>query len=229
MILNNENKLSVIGTEIVDLQKHIERKNQTINRANSECATYKKQIEKLLRELKERSDSENFDEDKEKLLNVKKAREAEILQEKVLNLENEVKIKELEYTSNSTRLEQNLTFSREANAKLLSDYNMVQDKNDKMTRHQNNLIQDLKEEISKMTLRMTHLQIFKDEYDQTIAAEREKIDQETKLIIQEKEEELKVTKSDKNILQKEVDKLKSEYNQNMASIKLMELELEEKL
>ena len=95
----------MIGTEIIDLQKHIERKNQTINRANSESATYKKQIEKLLEALKEKSDSESFDDDKEKLLNVKKARESEQLAEKILNLENDIKIKDLENKSNILRLE----------------------------------------------------------------------------------------------------------------------------
>lgn len=67
----------MIGTEIVDLQKHIERKNQTINRSNSEAATYKKQIEKLIEALKEKSDSESFDDEREKLMNVQKARLAE--------------------------------------------------------------------------------------------------------------------------------------------------------
>ena len=42
LILENEKKLHMIGTEIFDLQKNIERKNQTINRANTEALVYKK-------------------------------------------------------------------------------------------------------------------------------------------------------------------------------------------
>ena len=86
LILENEKKFQAVGSEISDLQKHIERKNATINRANNEAATYKKQIEKLLEALKEKSDSESFDDEKEKLLNVKKAREADMLKEEIKNL-----------------------------------------------------------------------------------------------------------------------------------------------
>ena len=86
LILENEKKFQAVGSEIQDLQKHIERKNATINRANNEAATYKKQIEKLLEALKEKSDSESFDDEKEKLLNVKKAREADMLKEEIKNL-----------------------------------------------------------------------------------------------------------------------------------------------
>ena len=86
LILENEKKFQAVGGEIQDLQKHIERKNATINRANNEAATYKKQIEKLLEALKEKSDSESFDDEKEKLLNVKKAREADMLKEEIKNL-----------------------------------------------------------------------------------------------------------------------------------------------
>jgi len=34
LILGNEKKLSDIGSEIVSMQRHLEQKNQTINRAN---------------------------------------------------------------------------------------------------------------------------------------------------------------------------------------------------
>ena len=48
---------------------------------------YSKQVEKLLEELKEKSDSESFDDEKEKLLNVKKAMQVDKLKEDVKNLE----------------------------------------------------------------------------------------------------------------------------------------------
>jgi hypothetical protein len=66
---------------------------------------YKKQIEKLMEELKEKSDSESFDDEREKLLNIRKAREAELLGEKVKNLENDLKMKDLEHSQNLKRLE----------------------------------------------------------------------------------------------------------------------------
>ena len=45
-------------------------KNKLILQSNEESSTYKKQIEKLLEELREKSDSESFDDEKERILNV---------------------------------------------------------------------------------------------------------------------------------------------------------------
>lgn len=58
-----------------------------------------------MEELKEKSDSESFDDEREKLLNIRKAREAELLGEKVKNLENDIKMKDLEHSQNLKRLE----------------------------------------------------------------------------------------------------------------------------
>ena len=60
---------------------------------------FKAQIEKLLEELREKSDSESFDDDKEKLLNVQKAGrgkalEADRLKTQVKNMQEEAKLKE---------------------------------------------------------------------------------------------------------------------------------------
>jgi hypothetical protein len=61
---------------------------------NEEAEVAKKQIEKLLEQLRDKSESENFDEEKERILNVQKAMESETLKEriKVLNSENNVRV-----------------------------------------------------------------------------------------------------------------------------------------
>ncbi len=64
-------------------------KNKLLQQANEETSTYKKQIEKLLEELREKSDSESFDDEKERIMNVKKAQEAESLKERVKYLTQE--------------------------------------------------------------------------------------------------------------------------------------------
>jgi len=83
----------------------LERKNQSLNRAADETMVYKKQIEKLLEELKDKSDSESFDDEKEHLLNVKKAMESDQLKEQLKNLNNEAKVRELEFGTNYKRIE----------------------------------------------------------------------------------------------------------------------------
>ena len=53
---------------------------------------YKKQVENLLNELKDKSDSESFDDEKNKLLNVKKALRADQLEQQNASLKNEIKL-----------------------------------------------------------------------------------------------------------------------------------------
>lgn len=47
---------------------------------------FKKQIDKLIEQLRDKSDSESFDDEKEKILNVEKALEADRLKAKVRNM-----------------------------------------------------------------------------------------------------------------------------------------------
>ena len=67
-------------------------KNKQIARTQEEIGVYQKQQEKLLDELREKSDSESFDDEKQRILNVKKAMEADQLKEKLKNLNQEMKI-----------------------------------------------------------------------------------------------------------------------------------------
>ena len=57
---------------------------------------------------------------------MKKAREAEFLIEKIKNLENEAKIKELEFQSTIKRYQANIQYSRDANLNLKNDYDLLQ-------------------------------------------------------------------------------------------------------
>ena len=112
---------------------------------------FKTQIEKLVEELREKSDSESFEDDKEKLLNVQKALEADRLKTQVKNMQAEAKLKEEETRTNLDRLENQLKFSRDANASLKNDYDLFQDKFDKNMKATNNINADLKEEIQELT------------------------------------------------------------------------------
>lgn len=134
---------------------------------------YKKQIEKLLEELKDKSDSESFDDEKEKLLNVKKAMEADQLKEELKNLKLDMKSRELEYLTNLKRIESNLHFSREANQNLKNDYDNLQDKFDKHMKASNNLYQDLKEEMEAQNQELMKLKIFQDDSNDIMQKERE--------------------------------------------------------
>jgi len=144
LILENEEKLGQIAQEIQDLQKHIDLKNKALVRQTEETRVYQKQIDKLLEELRDKSDSESFDDEKEKLLNVEKALEADRLKERLKNLKIEVAQKDEELKSNLQRLNNSLKFSRGANVNLKNDYDSLQNKFDKHMKATNNLNLDLK-------------------------------------------------------------------------------------
>jgi hypothetical protein len=77
-----------------------------------------------LDELKEKSESEDFEEEKKKLLNVEVGVDVESLKSKIKQLNVEMKIKQQEFQTNIARLENNIKFSREANSKLRQDYDL---------------------------------------------------------------------------------------------------------
>ena len=76
-----------------------------MTRSYEENQTYQAQIEKLLDELREKSDSESFDDEKERIMNVQKALEADQLKERLKNLKNDLLIKENEFRVNVKRVE----------------------------------------------------------------------------------------------------------------------------
>ena len=110
------------------MQRIINSKNIEITRKQEEATVYKMQVEKLIEELKEKSDSESFDDEKEKLLNMKKAREAEMLTEKIKNLEVQIKLNQSDAKASMKRIEDNLKFSRDSNQNLKNDYDLLTEK-----------------------------------------------------------------------------------------------------
>lgn len=72
----------------------VEIKNKSIQRANQEKQVFQKQIDKLIEELREKSDSESFEDEKEKLLNVEKALELGRVKENLKNLKLDLQAKE---------------------------------------------------------------------------------------------------------------------------------------
>ena len=85
----------------------------------------------MLEELKDKSDSESFDDEKEKLLNVKKAMQLDKLKEEVKNLELELKQLKFDNDANISRLQSNLNSQKIANQNLKNDYDSLQEKFDK--------------------------------------------------------------------------------------------------
>jgi len=89
--------------------------------------------------------------------------QAELLKSSVKNLNAEMKVKQSEFAANLLRLEGNLKFSRDANANLKQDYDLLLVKFDKHMKASNNLNLDLKEELRQLNDKTSKLQIFYDD------------------------------------------------------------------
>lgn len=130
---------------------------------------YNKQVEKLMEELKDKTDSESFDDEKEKLLNVKKAMQLDKLKEEVKNLELELKQLKTDSNSNIARLQSNLEYARLANQGLKQDYDALQEKFDKNLKASNNINAELKEDVDKLMDKNSKLQILVDDSVEEVA------------------------------------------------------------
>ena len=76
-------------------------------------------------ELRDKSDSESFDDEKTRILNVQKALEGEQLKKRLASLQAEIQIKGEDAKQNLSRLEGNLKFSQDANTNLKNDYDLL--------------------------------------------------------------------------------------------------------
>mmetsp|Transcript_28419 Transcript_28419/g.43023 ORF Transcript_28419/g.43023 Transcript_28419/m.43023 type:complete len:158 (-) Transcript_28419:454-927(-) len=77
LILDNQSKLLQLGQDIQLFQKTIESKNKQVNRAKDEAKVFEKQVISLEEKLKEKSDTETYEDEEEMKKNEKKAKEAE--------------------------------------------------------------------------------------------------------------------------------------------------------
>ena len=84
-------------------------------------------------------------------------------------------------------------------------------------------------DIDKLNQKCSHLQVFKDEHEENLLAERQKMQKEFHLAADAKDEEIKLANQERDKIKQELDVYKSEFQMKMTQVKLMEIELEEKL
>ena len=73
IIIGAEEAQNDLNNDIIGLQQVIDRKNKTIAAGEDETKVYKLQIDKLLKELADKSGSESYSDEEKKLEQVKKA------------------------------------------------------------------------------------------------------------------------------------------------------------
>lgn len=168
LIIGHESKLQASRQELVDIQKLVKSVRKTSQQYQIEAFEHKKQVEKLIEELRDKSDSESFDDEKERILNVKKALEADQLRVKVKNLEAEINELEKNHQVNVSKIEGSLNFSRAANQGLKNDYDLLQEKFEKHMKATNNTNQELKEQIEEYLKKLNILQMQVDDHERLL-------------------------------------------------------------
>ena len=108
------------------------------------------------------------------------------------------------------RIEAQLKFSNDANENIKSDYDLLQEKFDKHLKATNNLLLDQKDELEELTNRCVKLQIFQDDHQDSLEAEKDKLKKEFEPIIKEKDKMLREFSDENMKYQNEIEELKED-------------------
>lgn len=93
----------------------------------------------------------------------------------------------------------------------------------------NNLNLDLKGEIGELHGKVGKLQMFFEDSEEHMSRERDQIKKEAAVVMKEKDEVVADAIEERDLAKQEVMAMKSDYNLKTTQIKLLEMELEEKL
>ena len=110
-----------------------------------------------------------------------------------------------------------------------SDYDIMTDKFDKQSKAQNNLNQDLKDEITELNNKVSKLQIFYDDSEEIMNTQKAKTKKLIDETTAESTKQIEDMQKERDDCKKELESFKAEFNMKMTQIKIMEMELEEKL
>lgn len=127
------------------MQKTAELKTKLVERVEDEKKTLQKQFEKLVKELKENSDSESADEIDQKVKQVELKQHVAILEGRLKNRDSPLKLQIEEAQKALEVMQAQYDYSCRANASLREDYDLLQGKLDKTMKTANNQVSDRNE------------------------------------------------------------------------------------
>ena len=251
LLHQNENIVAQQAAEVKDIILKLEVNKVQLDRVRDENQALKRQNEKLTEDLKEKSmlASATQEMNKTNVSSVSKKdalqtateqfqfKERELvkqkneLMEKVARLEDEVEyLKQQRPNAQSiTDLQTQLKFSRQAFNQIKEDYDQQMEKSLKQHQMQEQIIAGFKKELLDNQEKSKELQDFFNRYDTIIQQERKANFESIKEINERKEEIERNLKKQLDNTTSELETLKSEFNVKMQRIKLMELELDNKL
>ena len=128
--------------------------------------------------------------------------------------------------TNEERLKHSLKFSRDANANLKNDYDLLQEKLDKNMKATNNINQELKEEVETLLQKVSKLQLAVDDVDETIKGKEDAIKKEWMETMEKTKDEIKNLTEEKDKYQGLYKELQIDYAEKMNKMKIIEVELQ---
>lgn len=179
--------------------------------------------------MQAKSDSESFDEDKQKILNVQREVEVEQLREKLKILKAEMKTNEQNMNHHVSKIDHNLQFSRDSNMKLKSDYDIMTDKFERHMKSSHNSILQLQDEIREHMSKIERLQLINDDLEDSIKAIKTKQQKEVQKVIAEKDMAIDELTAEKKRLLKELNEEKNQFKAHQRRSTILQTQFNDKL
>lgn len=174
-------------------------------------------------------DGVNIEQQNAKLLAAFITGDAEALKLKIKNLQNEFVTVRRENDASLAAKDQELATSHELNSKLRDDYEILEERFKKHSKMNDDFVTELKVDIKKTHDVNKELQEFKDKFDVVLQDERSDKQKMLIKLNEEREEMERNLKKQLDTTKRELEELQGEFQVKMMKIKLMELEVENKL
>ncbi len=223
--------MKAYATEVNDLRKNLAIQKTDCDRLRDENAAYKRQTQKLIEDIKalEGDEGVNIEQQNARILQAYINGDTETLKKKVKELQNEFVNVRRENEGALALKDQEIATSHELNSKLRDDYEILEERFKKHSKMNDDFVQELKVDIKKTNDLNKELQDFKDKFDVVLQEERS---EKMKMLIklnEEREEMERNLKKQLDTTKRELEELQGEFQVKMMKIKLMELEVENKL
>ena len=147
LIVESDGKMAAFQKDVRSLQQTLETQKKLCSKYQEEKETIQKQMNKLLAEMKQGSDSESAEYIDQRVDIVELKQKNKILTDRVKTIAMDLESQLRQEVGNVDSLQKQYDYSCKANASLREDYDLLSTKLDKMMKTSNNQIQDRNEQI----------------------------------------------------------------------------------
>ena len=232
-IVKNEGVLTSQTKELRDVRKRMEVTKATTDRLKDENAVLVKQNKKLVEEMQEMAEDDlrakQIGNRNEQAIIDGGELNADQLKERLRQTQDAQVQDRRQFDAGQAAISQEMGVTREANAQLKEDYEILEERFKKNQTLNENLVNDLKDDQKGTIVKLKKLQEFFDKYDTILQEERNAAQSMQKQLNDDKDKIERTLTKELDESQTELATLKGEFKVKMMRITLQELELENKL